>query len=135
MLNCPICLETKPSQIFFSHPGEGHKHPFCKPCLMQHVRVSAIADHVLCPCCREPIQLKSTISWKDSAVFTLEEARIYLKAAAILGFGGMVIGALGGATFSLFDETLSLENCVFHGAVYCSLTAVYTIVLARSFRD
>ena len=135
MINCPICLDLKTPSDFISHIGEGHKHPICKPCLLQHIRVSAIAGQILCPICRVAIPFENTITWKDSAVITLEEARIHLKAAAILGFGGMVIGALGGAAFSLFDETLSLENCVFHGALYCSLTGVYTIILARGLGD
>lgn len=135
MINCPICLDLKAPSDFFSHKGEGHKHPFCRPCLLQQIRVSNQSHLINCPFCREPVSLKGVISLKDRFSLTHEETKIYLKAAAILGLSGFAVGALGGAAFAFLNEGFVIEDCALHGALYCSLSGIYSIILSRVFRD
>jgi len=131
MINCPICYQTKLPSDFFSHPGNGVKHPFCKLCLENYIHLSDNEGHLRCPVCRESIEGL----WKQPGSLTQQETKIYLKAAAILGFSGLVLGAAGGAAFALYNEVNSLEGCVLHSALFCSLTGIYTIVLAWGYRD
>jgi hypothetical protein len=131
MIDCPICYQTKPPSDFFSHQGNGTKHPFCKLCLNNYIHLSNKEVQLSCPVCREPIEGL----WKKPGSLTQQETKIYLKAAAILGFSGLVLGAAGGAAFALYNEVNSLESCVFHSALFCSLTGIYTILLAWGYRD
>jgi hypothetical protein len=135
MLNCPICYESKPPSLFFAHPGEGNKHPFCRPCLVQLIAKTAAGNVILCPCCRSEIAIEAAVSRKERASLTYQELKIYLKGGVILGIGGAIVGAAGGAAFSFMAPNLSLEQSMFQGAMYVSLTGVYSIVLAQSFRD
>jgi hypothetical protein len=53
----------------------------------------------------------------------------------ILGIAGAIVGAAGGAGLSYMAPNLSAEQGMFYGAVFFSLTGLYSIILAQSFRD
>jgi hypothetical protein len=135
MLSCPICYELTPPSLFFSHPGDGSKHPFCRPCLLQLVAKAASSNFITCPCCRDEIAIDASVTWKERFDLTYQEMKIYLKGAVILGISGAIIGATGGAAATLVNPNLSLEQGMFQGAVLFSLTGVFSIILTQGFRD
>lgn len=133
MFDCPICLITQAPSLMYTHSGtNGSKHPFCKPCLSHLIRASS---EPTCPICRKPLPFKGNISLKERLALTPQEVKIYLKAAMILGTSGAIFGGLLGAAVATQSNDISLEDGVFHGAVYCGLSGIYTILLSIAYRD
>jgi len=85
--------------------------------------------------CREPLPSKGSISLKERFALTQQEVKIYLKAAMILGASGAIFGGLAGAAYASQSNTISLEDGVFQGAMYCGLSGIYAILISIAYRD